>query len=168
MSTAEPTPDQAVWLRDDELRAWVRFIAVVQLLPGVLDTQMQRESGLSHFEYYTLAILSEAPGRTLRMTGLAARTNSTLPRLSHVVTRLEKRGLVVRAECAEDRRAMNATLTDAGWSTVVAAAPGHAAQVRDAVFAGLTPKDVADLHRISDTILERIDPDGRRSLPYEG
>ncbi|QIK83045.1 MarR family winged helix-turn-helix transcriptional regulator [Sanguibacter sp. HDW7] len=168
MTTHERTPDQPVWLRDDELRAWVRFIGVVELLPGILDSQLQRDSGLSHFEYYTLAILSEAPGRTLRMTGLAARTNSTLPRLSHVVTRLEKRGLVARAECPEDRRAMNATLTDDGWQTVVAAAPGHAAQVRDSVFAALTPQDVADLHRLSDTILERIDPEGRRSLPYEG
>ncbi len=168
MTTVDPASDQPVWLTDDELRAWVRFIGVVQLLPGVLDTQLQRDSQLSHFEYYTLAILSEAPGRTLRMTGLAARTNSTLPRLSHVVTRLEKRGLVARTECPEDRRAMNATLTDDGWQTVVAAAPGHAAQVRDSVFAGLDADDVAHLHRISDAILERIDPEGRRSLPYEG
>jgi len=168
MTTPTPASDDPVWLRDDELRAWVRFIGVVELLPGVLDSQLQRDSGLNHFEYYALAILSEAPGRTLRMTGLATRANSTLPRLSHVVSRLEKRGLVARAECPEDRRAMNVTLTDAGWDVVVAAAPGHAAHVRDAVFATLTPQDVADLHRLSDAILDRIDPDGLRSRPYEG
>jgi hypothetical protein len=71
------------WLSDEELRAWKKLIAVVELLPGTLETQLQRDSGLSHFEYFTLAMLSEAPDRTLRMTALAAHTNSTLARLSH-------------------------------------------------------------------------------------
>ena len=84
------------WLDDAELDAWVRFIAVVELLPGVLDTQLRRDSDLTHFEYYVLAMLSEAPDRTLRMTQLAARTYDTLARLSHVVSRLEARVLVLR------------------------------------------------------------------------
>ena len=70
-------------------------------------------------------MLSEAPERTLRMTALAQRTNATLPRLSHVVRRLEDRGLVERFPCPEDGRATNARLTAAGWDAVVAAAPGH-------------------------------------------
>ena len=77
------------WLDEEQRTAWVRLIALVELLPGVLDSQLRRDAGLSHFEYFVLAMLSEAPGRTLRMTVLAARTNATLPRLSHVVTRLE-------------------------------------------------------------------------------
>ena len=88
------------WLDDEQLRAWKKLIAVVELLPGTLETQLQRDSGLSHFEYFTLAMLSEAPDRTLRMTALAAHTNATLARLSHVVSRLEKRGLVRREACA--------------------------------------------------------------------
>lgn len=159
-------PDDSPWLSPEQLSAWVRFIGVVELLPGVLDSQLQRDSGLSHFEYYVLAILSEAPDRTLRMTGLAARTNATLPRLSHVVTRLEKRGFVSRAVCDADRRAMNARLTDAGWDAVVEAAPGHARTVRSQVFEPLSDEQVAQLHTISDLILGRIDPEGRRSLPY--
>src|SRR3954453_15468888 len=102
---------EARWLDDEQLRAWKKLIAVVELLPGTLETQLQQDSDLSHFEYFTLAMLSEAPERTLRMTGLAAQTNSTLARLSHVVSRLEKRGLVRREPCAEDRRATNAVLT---------------------------------------------------------
>ena len=71
-------------------------IAVVELLPGALESQLRRDADLSHFEYFTMAMLSEAPERTLRMTALASLTNSTLARLSHVVSRLEKRDFVRR------------------------------------------------------------------------
>jgi len=105
-------------------------------------------------------MLSEAPERTLRMTALAERTNGTLPRLSHVVKRLEDRGLVERFPCPEDRRATNARLTEAGWDTVVAAAPGHLAAVREYVVDALTAQQLTQLTAILDAVLERIDPDG--------
>src|SRR5690606_28354127 len=113
------------WLDETQLDAWVKLIAVVELLPGALDSQLRRDAGLTHFEYFVLAMLSEASERTLRMTALAQRTNATLPRLSHVVRRLEERGLVERRPCPEDGRATNAVLTERGWGEVVAAAPGH-------------------------------------------
>jgi DNA-binding MarR family transcriptional regulator len=126
------------WLTPDQLRAWKKFVAVVEVLPGVLDSQLQRDADVTHFEYFTMAMLSEAPGRRLRMTSLASATNSTLPRLSHVVSRLEKRGYIDRAPCPEDRRATNATLTEAGWQKVVATAPGHVDTVRENVIEPLT------------------------------
>ncbi len=148
------------WLDDRERDAWVRLVAVVELLPGVLETQLRRDSDLSHFEYWVLAMLSEAPRQTLRMTALAARTNGTLPRLSHVVSRLEARGLVERAPCPEDGRATNARLTEAGWQTVVAAAPGHVQAVRQYVVDALTPEQLTQLTDIADAILDRVDPEG--------
>ncbi len=102
-------------LDDDELAAWVRLAAVLELLPAVLDSQLRRDAELTHFDYYALAMLSEAPQRTLRMTSLAAQTNATLPRLSHVVRRLEDRGLVERFPCPQDARATNVRLTAEGW-----------------------------------------------------
>jgi len=149
------------WLTPEQLRAWKKFVAVVEILPGVLDTQLQRDAEVTHFEYFTMAMLSEAPERTLRMTSLASATNSTLPRLSHVVSRLEKRGFVDRAPCPEDRRATNATLTEAGWQKVVATAPGHVDTVREHVIAPLTASDVADLDRIMGELLRRLDPDNK-------
>lgn len=149
------------WLDETQLDAWKRLVAVVELLPGVLDSQLQRDAGLSHFEYYVLAMLSEAPDRTLRMTQLAYRTNATLPRLSHVVTRLERRGLVERFPCPEDRRATNARLTPTGWDTVVATAPGHVATVRDHVVDALTDAQVVQLGEIAGAILDRVDPEDR-------
>ena len=130
---------QPRWLDDEERAAWLRLVGVVELLPGVLDTQLRQDSGLSHFEYFSLAMLSEAPDHTLRMGALAQRTNATLPRLSHVISRLESRG----------------------WDTVVAAAPGHVDAVRHFVLDPLTREQLRELTVIGDALLARLDPEGR-------
>jgi DNA-binding MarR family transcriptional regulator len=154
------------WLDDRELAAWVRLAAVLELLPGALDAQLRRDAGLTHFEYYCLAMLSEAPARTLRMTALAARTNATLPRLSHVVRKLEDRGLVERFPCPEDARATNARLTPAGWEKVVETAPGHVETVRHHVVDALTPDQVDQLTAACEAMLGRLDPEGSMSAMY--
>jgi DNA-binding MarR family transcriptional regulator len=101
------------------------------------------------------------------MTALAERTTATLARLSHVVQRLETRGLLERFPCPEDRRATNARLTAAGWAKVKESAPGHVATVREYVIDALTPEQVAQLGSIADAVLHRLDPDGARSAIYE-
>jgi DNA-binding MarR family transcriptional regulator len=113
-------------------------------------------------------MLSEAPTRTLRMTALASRTSGSLSRLSHVVTRLEGRGLLERFPCPEDRRATNARLTEAGWDVVVAAAPGHVETVRDYVVDALTPRQLAQLTEIAGAILDRLDPEMAVIPQYRG
>src|SRR5262249_11907625 len=131
-----------------------------------LDSQLRRDAQLTHFEYLCLAMLSEAPDRTLRMTGLAAQTNSTLPRLSHVVRRLETRGLVERFPCPQDARATNARLTPVGWDTVQSAAPGHVANVREHVIDALTAEQVDQLGEITEAMLRRLDPDRTMAATY--
>ena len=153
------------WLDDKQLAAWVRLAAVVELLPGVLERQL-RDAGLTHYDYFVLAMLSEAPERTLRMTELARQTNATLPRLSHVVQRLEDRGLVERFPCPQDKRATNARLTDAGRAKVEEAAPGHAATVRTHVIDALSPQQITQLAEITEAILHRLDPNGAMSGVY--
>lgn len=160
--------DDERWLEPQQLEAWKKFVAVVELLPGVLDGQLQREAQLTHFEYFTLATLSESPLRTLRMTALAAQTNSTLPRLSHVASRLEVRGFLDRVPCPEDRRATNAVLTDAGWEKVVATAPGHVKTVRTSVIDALDDRDISDLDRVMGRLLARLDPDGKFGMRPHG
>jgi DNA-binding MarR family transcriptional regulator len=154
------------WLDRRQLRAWIRLAAVLELLPGVLDAELRRDAQLTHFEYYVLAMLSEAPGRTLRMTELARQTNATLPRLSHVVTRLEGRVLVERFPCPQDRRATNARLTGAGWATVQEAAPGHVATVRHHVVDALSDEQIDQLADIGDALLARLDPTGSMAATY--
>ena len=154
------------WLDQRQLRAWIRLIGILELLPGVLDAQLRRDAEVTGFEYYVLAMLSEAPDRTLQMTELARQTNATLPRLSHVVSRLEDRGLVERSPCPQDRRATNARLTHAGWAKVREAAPGHVANVRHHVIDALTDAQIDQLADIGDAVLARLDPTGSMAATY--
>jgi len=157
---------QEPWLNEQELAAWVRLVAVMELLPGVLDSQLRQDAQLTHFEYHVLAMLSEAPERTLQMTELAGLTNAALSRLSRAVGRLEEKGLVTRVSGSGDRRARNATLTEAGWATVRETAPGHAITVREHVFAALSPEQATQLEEIAAAVLSRVDPHGTMAATY--
>ena len=152
--------DEVRWLDEAEMTAWLRLIAVAERLPGVLDTQLRRTGAMTHFEYQTLAMLSDAPDRTLRMTQLGLQTNATLPRLSHVVKRLEDRGWVERSAATEDKRAINARLTDKGFEALAAAAPGHVATVREHVFDALSEEQVVALGEALGAVLTKVDPMG--------
>jgi len=145
------------WLDQDEQQAWLRLAGVMLKLAPTLDSQLQRDSELTHFEYLCLAMLSETEGRTLRMSELAARTNATLSRLSHVVSKLERKGWVERSPSPESRRVTMVSLSEDGWTILVAAAPGHVETVRELVFDGLSREDVHALERIAGHIVERIE-----------
>jgi DNA-binding MarR family transcriptional regulator len=148
------------WLDDNEQRAWRRLATVMTLLPAALDAQLQHDASLTHFAYFTLAMLSEAPGRALRMSELAARSSSSPSRLSHTVARLESRGWVKRQRATEDGRGQVAELTDEGYTALVETAPGHVGAVREFVLDALTPEQVAQLNEICTALLTKLDPDG--------
>jgi DNA-binding MarR family transcriptional regulator len=148
-TSAEPR-----WLSDDEQRAWRAYLAMTAVLPAALDQQLQRDADMGHSSYIVLAMLSEAPGRSLRMSELAALANSSPSRLSHTVARLEERGWVRREKSPEDGRGSVACLTDKGWDAIVATAPGHVAAVRRFVFDAITPEQVRQLEAIATTVLE--------------
>jgi len=148
------------WLSDEQQHVWRSYLRLTSQLNERIERDMQQAAKMPHAYYLILAMLSEAPERTLRMTNLAQRTNATLTRLSHVVRRLEDRSLVERFPCPEDGRATNTRLTAAGWDAVVAAAPGHVATVRAEVIDALTPEQVDQLSQIAEALLRRLDPDG--------
>lgn len=157
---SDHTTGEPQWLTPEEMTAWVRLAGVMELLPAYLDSQMRRDADLTQFEYYVLAMLSEAEEWTLRMTALATRTSSTLPRLSHVVKRMADKDLVERFPCPGDGRATNVRLTETGWAKVQAAAPPHVAHVRAQVFDHLNARQVKQLADIAGILLGRLDPDG--------
>ncbi|MCF3140483.1 MULTISPECIES: MarR family transcriptional regulator [Micrococcaceae] len=148
---------QPRWLNADERRAWLALLSINTLLPSALDTQLQSAGKLSLFDYNVLAMLSETEGRYLPMSELAARTSASLSRLSHVVTKLQKRGWVERQAHPGDARVTVAHLTEAGMSTIVSLAPGHVESVRTLMLDSLSPEDVADLARIGEKIVARLD-----------
>ncbi|MCU4749920.1 MULTISPECIES: MarR family winged helix-turn-helix transcriptional regulator [Streptomyces] len=150
------------WLNSDELAAWLANSAIMISLPAALDARMQREAQLTFFEYMVLSVLSEQPARTMQMSALAARTAASLSRLSHVVGRLEKRELLARNRIPGSGRRTAATLTEAGYEVVVAAAPGHVAAVREYLIDDLGPEELAALRRIGaavDAAIKREQPD---------
>ncbi|MFE3760382.1 MarR family winged helix-turn-helix transcriptional regulator [Streptomyces sp. NPDC059104] len=155
MDTHEPR-----WLDTEERQTWLSLAAMVINLSTALDTQLQHDAQISHFEYQVLANLSEAPERTMRMSDLALLTNGSLSRLSHVVKRLEKQDWVRRTPDPENGRYTLAVLTDTGWEKVVATAPGHVEEVRRLVFDPLTQAQQRTLRTIGHRVNQAIDPTG--------
>ncbi|WP_441344299.1 MarR family winged helix-turn-helix transcriptional regulator [Pseudonocardia sp. TRM90224] len=147
------------WLSDDELDAWLSYVASSTLLEAALDRQLQRDAGMPHAYYQILAMLSEVPGRSLRMSDLAAITQSSQSRLSHAVSRLECNGWVLREPCPGDRRSTLARLTDAGFEALAAAAPGHVSTVRHHLFDRLSCDQVRQLREICNTMLQGLAAD---------
>ncbi|WP_146360590.1 MarR family winged helix-turn-helix transcriptional regulator [Arthrobacter yangruifuii] len=146
------------WLSPDERQAWLALFAVSSLLPATLDADLFRRARITLFDYHVLAMLSEAENRSLPMSELAARSNASLSRLSHVVKKLEQRGWMSRTPSPSDARVTTAALTDEGMAALAQLAPDHVESVRQAVFDGLSDKDVADLERVGKRILARLDP----------
>jgi DNA-binding MarR family transcriptional regulator len=144
------------WLDDDEQRTWRAFLDTNHLLFEQLDHELQRDAGIPHGYYEILVRLSEAPDRTLRMSQLAERSQSSRSRISHAVARLEEAGWVRRETCPTDRRGALAVLTDAGFAALAAAAPGHVEGVRSHLFDRLTAVQVRQLQAISEAVRDHL------------
>ncbi|GGM35750.1 MarR family transcriptional regulator [Micromonospora sonchi] len=144
------------WLNPDEQRTWRAFLAASRTLMETLDRELQRDAGMPHAYYEILVRLSEAPERRLRMSELAELTGSSRSRLSHAVARLETAGWVRREECPTDRRGQLALLTEEGFATLAAAAPGHVEGVRRHLFDALSPAQVDQLRRISEALTDHL------------
>src|ERR1700754_4471480 len=142
------------WLTAEQQAVWRRFVEVLVRVPAALETQLQRDAGLTHMGYIVLLNLSEAPDRRMAMSKLAKQVSSSLSRLSHVVARLEGQGWVRRERDPEDGRVQIAVLGDEGFAKLVDSAPGHAEAVQQVVFDRLSAAQVRQLARLCDAFLE--------------
>jgi DNA-binding MarR family transcriptional regulator len=120
---------QPNWLTDEEQQAWRATVQLSQLLLRQLDRDLIAH-GLNGRDYEILVDLSEAPEHRLRMTDLADATSQSRSRLSHQISRMEKRGLVRRDDCEGDKRGTFAVLTKAGFEAIERVAPYHVENVR--------------------------------------
>ncbi|WP_233493708.1 MarR family winged helix-turn-helix transcriptional regulator [Desertihabitans brevis] len=148
------------WLTEDEMATWRALDRVLTRLPRALEAQLERDAGLGYMEYYVLAGLSDQPGRTIRISRLAELAHCELSRLSHLISRLERRGLVRREPDPDDRRSTRAVLTEEGHRLLVAVAPAHVALVRRLVFDDLSPAGQRMLREAADRIVTRLDEVG--------
>lgn len=146
---------------EQERRTWAPLTAVLELLPRQIDAQLLRDEDLTHFDYATLSMIALADGRRMRMTELATGVNATLSRLSHAVSRLEKRGFVRRTATPDDARATTVQLTPDGHRKVIRATPEHVQTVRSFVFDALDAEQRRHLHEITVALLARLDPEQR-------
>jgi DNA-binding MarR family transcriptional regulator len=153
------TANKTRWLDAHEQQVWEQLSTIILRLQPVLSAQLQREFGISHFDYLIMARLSEAPGSMLRMSVLATLCGSSLPRLSQAVGRLEKRGWVSRRPDADDSRYTLAVLSPSGLRRLQEAAPSHVDAVRKLVFDRLTQAQTRQLGTICQRILDGLPPD---------
>lgn len=138
---------EARWLTDEQQRSWRAYLEGTARFVDALDRAHDAGVPLSLGEYHLMVQLSEAPGRTLRMSELADCLALSRSRLTHTVDRMEKHGLVVRQPVPGDRRGVNCVMTDAGWDLLVASAPQHVAAVRRFMVDVLTPEEFEMLGR---------------------
>ena len=144
------------WLSDDEQRVWRTYLRMSSLLPAALNRELQQDSGLTLPEYEVLVQLSEAPRQRLRPFQICDTLNWEQSRLSHQLTRMERRGLVKRQECAADGRGAFITLTTAGADAIHEAAPQHVAAVRRLVFDRLSEGQLAAFEQACSVILDAL------------
>jgi DNA-binding MarR family transcriptional regulator len=145
--------DDAPWLSADEQLLWRRWLRLNALLPGVLHRELQADAGLSLPDFEVLVKLTETAEERVRVTDLARELNWERSRVSHHVTRMERRGLVERSECHDDGRGAWVILTKQGRSAIERAAPGHAATVRRLVFDDLSPQELRVMTRVIDKVI---------------
>lgn len=154
------TVQETRWLTEEEQRVWRAYLSMTQTIRKATTRQLAQDSDLPHTYYEILVHLSEAPGRTLRMSELAAATEGTQSQLSHAVNRLEERGWVQRRRCETDGRGLNAVLTDEGFAALAEAAPGHVECVRSVLFDGLTPEQQQQLRSVAEAVVAHNTPHG--------
>jgi DNA-binding MarR family transcriptional regulator len=150
--------DDVEWLDAEELTAWIRLMAMMELLPSAIDAQLKRDSGMNRFEYMVLAGLSDSPGHTMPMSDLALMASGSLSRLSHALGRLEAKGWVERRPVGVGRR-VDVVLTVDGAAANAAAAAAHVREARRLVVDALTPGQLTRLGQYARAIVTAIDPD---------
>ena len=144
------------WLDETETRAWRGYLRMRTMLDAELARELNRDSGLSTADYEVLVHLSEIPDHRLRMNELGASMLWSKSRLSHQVSRMEQRGLVLRENCPSDARGSFVRLTEAGLEAIVAAAPAHVETVRRHLIDLLTAKQVQALADITEVVVDHL------------
>jgi DNA-binding MarR family transcriptional regulator len=152
-TTTTTTDTEAVWLSEDEERVWRRWLRLNAELSAALQRELQAEAGLSMSDYEVLVDLTDDPTGRIRVTELAGLLQWERSRVSHHVTRMERRGLVRREECTDDGRGAYVAITPAGRAAIEQAAPGHVQAVRRLVFDVLQADDVRSLGTTFDKLL---------------
>jgi DNA-binding MarR family transcriptional regulator len=145
------------WLTAQEERVWRRWLTLNARLSATLQRELQDDADLSMPDYEVLVHLTDSPQGRIRVTDLARLLQWERSRVSHHVTRMERRRLVQRMECAEDGRGAFIVIAPEGRAAIEQAAPGHVNTVRRLVFDALSPEELGALATIIEKGLAQLD-----------
>lgn len=161
------TTDEPRWLDEDEQHAWRQLISGMTRLDRELERRLLEAHDLSLDDYAILVLLSESPGRALRMSHVAEQSIIARPHVTYRITRLEQRGIVERRPCEDDARGVEAHLTDAGFAVLEAAARDHVRSVRELVLDPISREEFlalgATMNKVHDAVTGEACPDPRRA-----
>lgn len=132
-------------LAPQELGAWRGLLRAHSALVRDLDAELREAHDLSLHEYEVLLVLEGAPGRRMRMSDLAAAVVLSQSGLTRLVDRLAEAGCVARVRCEEDRRGLNAELSETGLERLGRARPTHLAGVRARFLDRFSAEELATL-----------------------
>jgi DNA-binding MarR family transcriptional regulator len=152
-------------LNASQQRTWLNYMQVYHRLEYEMNRQLLADCGLSLSDYTVMNALSQSPGRRRRLTALATTIGWERSRLSHHLQRMANRGLIDRVRSQTDGRAIDVMLTAAGWDTLRAAAPLHAARVRTLFFSDIDSRQEAQLADILATIYQNVVREGTLPPP---
>jgi DNA-binding MarR family transcriptional regulator len=142
------------YLSDAEFRAWHGTLVFTNLATRALDEALSETHGISVKEFDVLITLFNAPHGRLRMAELAEQVVLSASGVTHLVTRLERDGLVRRIVDEGDRRSFFAELTPAGRQRLRDARPTHNEVIRERLTRRLTSKQLDTLG----TLWEKVRP----------
>ena len=149
--------DQATaeWLTAED-HAWLAVVRLLTWLPWSIDRQLQRDSGLAMVEYQVLAMLSECPGHTMRMSRSRTSPTRHCPdfRASSPNSRIEGSSAAspIRPTGDSPTRSSPTTAIEPSYD-----AAGHVAHVRRLVIDVLSSEQLRRLGRDAERIMARID-----------
>jgi DNA-binding MarR family transcriptional regulator len=148
-----PMSPDAAWLTPQEEQLWRGWIKLNADLSATLQRELQADAGLSMPDYEVLVHLTDSSEGQVRVTDLAGLLRWERSRLSHHVTRMERRGLVERSECVDDGRGAFVAITKTGRAAIIRAAPGHVRAVRRLMFDALSAEEITCLGGMLEKLL---------------
>ena len=153
------------WLDEDEQSAWRSYLLMSKTLETHLSRHLQREFGLSASDFEILVNLSESETGRMRAFELGVATQWEKSRISHHLSRMEKRGLIAKVAC--DARYPEIAISEQGMAAIRACAPAHTALVRELVVDVLGPDQLVALGQASERVVAAVRKHQETTCPPE-
>jgi DNA-binding MarR family transcriptional regulator len=141
----------------ERLRAWRLYFESALALVDVLDTELERDTGIPLRWYDVLVHLEETP-EGLRMNELAERILYSKSGFTRVVDRMEEAGLVRRVRPDNDRRSILVVLNEQGRAVIDEARRHHRNAIEQHFSRHLSDADIKALTRALDKLSAHARP----------